>query len=203
MIDVIQTHISQGVIQHVEEHRHLLTEDVSSYAKGRLRAWIGLEAPLSKSQSFKPAPFGYDSRLWLWLERFCKAKLDFAPEIALLHVGGADCGDPDEKASDGSGGECGIKTHRDASYADYRAVGINLIGEAVFGYKLGYPAQDRWSKEQNDPAPLTLVRMTPGTCVRFNCKNPHFAQVGPHRWAINAWRISDKLREDFEKARKK
>jgi hypothetical protein len=37
----------------------------------------------------------------------------------------------------------------------------------------------------------------------FNCKNPHFAQVGPNRWCINAWRIRDKRREDYEQCLRK
>jgi hypothetical protein len=124
--------------------------------------------------------------------------LNFDPEVALLHVGGADCGEPEVSPMEGNGGQCGIRQHRDAGYADYRAVGINLHGEATFGYHYQYLYDDRWSKEQNNPAPLQHVEMTSGTCVIFNCKNPHFAQVGPNRWCINAWRISKKRRADYD-----
>jgi hypothetical protein len=202
MLTVIQSKIPQEAIDYVEEHRHLLTPDKSQYANERLRAWIGAEAPLSERFQFQPAPFGYDTRLWLWLKKFCNLVLNFDPEVALLHVGGADCGDPEEKPLEGNGGECGIKMHRDAGYADYRAVGINLRGEATFGYRCQYTAQDQWTKVQNNPAPLEHVKMTTGTCVLFNCKNPHFAQVGPNRWCINAWRISKKRRDEFEEFRK-
>lgn len=192
------------MIEFVESHRHLLVPDFSNYANERLRAWVGSEAPLTDSRTFQPAAFGYDSFLWKWLEKFCNDQLDFNPEIALLHVGGADCSNPEEKPMDGHGGECGIRRHRDAAYADFRAVGINIKGEATFGYQSFYPYQDRWTSpaEQNKNAILEHVKMTEGTCVKFNCKNPHFAQVGPGRWCINAWRISSKRREEFEKYRK-
>jgi hypothetical protein len=198
MLTVIQSEIPEEIIQHIIINRHKLTADVSNYAKGRLRAWIGLEAPLTDKQKFKVAPFGFKDKLWIWLNDFCKNKLNFSPEIGLLHVGGADCSDPEDEPLDGNGGECGIKRHRDAGYADFRAVGINLIGEATFGYQSFYPNQDRWSKEQNANAKLEIVKMSRGTCVVFNCKNPHFAQVGPNRWCINAWRIREGYREQYE-----
>jgi hypothetical protein len=147
-----------------------------------------------------PEAFGYESRLWKWLVKFCQYHMNFEPEVALLHVGGANCGDPEETPEQGSGGECGILRHRDAAYADFRAIGINLQGEATFGYQSFYPFQDRYTKpdEQNKTAPLEHVKMTSGTMVAFNCKNPHFAQVGPNRWCINAWRISEKRRKEYE-----
>lgn len=197
MLEVIQSSIPLPVIEYIRSNRDKLTPDVSNYANGRMRAWIGLEAPLTDKQTFKPAPFGFNDRLWIWVFKFCRAKLNFEPDIALLHVGGADCSDPEENPIDGNGGECGIKTHRDAGYADFRAVGINLIGEATFGYKALYPDQDKWSKVWDKEAKLEIVKMTKGTCVIFNCKNPHFAQVGPNRWCINAWRISSKRREEY------
>lgn len=201
MLSVSVHSISPNIVSFIESSRNLLTADFSNYAKGRLRAWIGLEAPLSKSQQFRPAPFGYDSVLWKWLQGFCQEHLNFDPEIGLLHVGGADCSDPEERPENGRNGECGIAEHRDASYADYRAVGINLAGVAVFGYRPCYPLHDRWSAEQDMAARIQHVRMVPGSCVVFNCKNPHFAQVGPNRWCVNAWRISPKLRADFETSR--
>jgi hypothetical protein len=202
MLTVIQTTISPLVIKYLEDNKHKLVPDVSNYAKGRYRAWIGCEAPLTDSQPFRKAPFDYDDFLWAWLYEFCDVNLGFKPEIGLVHIGGANCGDPTEHPLDGRGGECGIKSHRDAGYADFRAAGINLIGGATFGYVASYPHQDRWSKEQNTKAQIEIVKMVPGTCVLFNCKNPHFAQVGPNRWCINAWRIRDKRRKEFEDARK-
>jgi len=201
MLTISQNSIPDELIDYINQNRNKLTADVSNYAKGRLRAWIGLEAPLTDKQTFEPAPFPFTDRLWNWLDKFCRTKLQFEPEIALLHVGGADCSDPEETPLDGNGGECGIKQHRDAGYADFRAVGINLIGEATFGYQALYPDQDKWSKTWDKTAKLQIVKMTRGTCVAFNCKNPHFAQVGPNRWCINAWRIKDKRREEYEKVR--
>lgn len=205
MLTVVQAKIPSEVIAYVEKYRHLLTPDVSQYANERLRCWMGAEAPLSEKFSFSevPEPFGYKSRIWNWLERFCKHHLNFNPEVALIHVGGADCSDPEDSPMDGHGGTCGIRRHRDASYADFWAVGINLRGEATFGYQCFYPDQDKWSsaERQNKNAVIEHIRMSAGTCVAFNCKNPHFAQVGPNRWCINAWRISDKRRAEFNEFR--
>jgi hypothetical protein len=198
MLTTFQLNIPQDIINHIETNRHFLTQDVSNYAKGRYRAWIGLEAPLTNNHTFVEAPFTYKDKLWLWLRDFCIENINFEPEIALLHVGGANCSNPEDKPINGGGGECGITLHRDAAYADYRAVGINLKGEATFGYKDCYGVQDRWVREQNPNAETEWVKMVAGTTIVFNCKNPHFAQVGPNRWAINAWRISDKRRLEWE-----
>lgn len=200
-LTVSQHDIDPKVIDYLTANKARLVPDVSNYARGRYRAWIGLEAPLTDVQPFRKAQFGYDDFLWRWLYEFCQTNLNFEPEIGLVHIGGANCGDPQDNPLDGRGGECGIKTHRDAGYADFRAVGINLIGEATFGYIPSYPHQDRWSKDQNVNAKIETVKMIPGTCVLFNCKNPHFAQVGPNRWCINAWRIRDKRRKEFEAIR--
>ncbi len=199
----MQAAVPQHVLTYVQEREKLLTTDVSNYAKGRRRAWLGLEAPLSDNRLFmKVHPeFSYRSILWDWLAFYCEANLAFKPEIALLHVGGADCSEPEENATDGRGGECGITMHRDAGYADYRAVGINLTGNAVFGYRQCYPSVHKWTAQQDEAAELQRVVMTPGTSVVFNCKNPHFGQAGPNRWCINAWRISHKRRDEFERAR--
>lgn len=134
MLEVRHVGIDPTVLRYVEKNRHRLTPDFSSYANRRMRAWLGVEAPLSDSQVFKSAPFGYDSPLWKWLHTLCTGWLDFEPEVALLHVGGADCSDPEDAPLEGRGGQCGIKKHRDAGYGDWRAVGINLCGEATFGY---------------------------------------------------------------------
>lgn len=197
MLTIIQTELHKKLTDYLEANKHLLVPDVSNYAKGRFRAWIGCEAPLIDKQTFKPAPFGYDSALWYWLDSYCNKYLDFKPELGLVHIGGADCSEPEAEPVDGRGGECGIKMHRDAGYADYRAVGINIKGEATFGYRNDYKDQDKWSRDKEHIPKLQIVNMVPGTCIVFNCKNPHFAQVGPNRWCINAWRISAKRRQEF------
>lgn len=201
MLLVSEHRISDSVIAYIEANRHRLTPDFSTYANQRMRAWIGAEGPLSNNQSFQVAAFSYTDPLWIWLEKFCKQNLNFIPEVALLHVGGADCSDPEDRPTEGRGGECGIKMHRDAGYADFKAVGINLIGEATFGYRDCYGTLDRWSpnaKEIHDTE-IQWAKMVRGTCVTFNCKNPHFAQVGPNRWCINAWRISKNRRDDYNR----
>lgn len=204
MLQVKQNKISEECITYIEANRDRLTPDVSSYANNRMRAWIGAEAPLADKFNFESAPFGPEDKLWKFVVWYCKSYLEFTPEVALLHVGGADCSDPDENAIEGRGGECGIKMHRDAGYADFRAVGINLIGDAVFGYRAVYPGFS-WvpQHQQNEDAPIQRVKMTSGTSVIFNCKNPHFAQVGPNRWCINAWRISNKRRDDYNEFMRK
>jgi hypothetical protein len=198
MLNVFQNIIDNKIIKYLDQNVHKLVPDISNYAKGRLRAWIGLEAPLTDKQFFKLGQFSYNDFIWKWLNQFCIDNLQFVPEIALVHIGGADCSDPDEQPTEGRGGTCGIKEHRDAGYADFRAVGINIHGNATFGYRSVYPHQDRWSKVVGNDAKLEIIQMTTGTSVVFNCKNPHFAQVGPNRWCINAWRIRDKRRKDFE-----
>lgn len=199
-----QLSVHDDVLKYIHKHASLLTPDHSNYARGRRRVWLGLEAPLTSNRTFQPVHplFSYHSPLWKWLDGFCRKYLGFVPEVGLLHVGGADCSDPEETPDDGRGGECGITTHRDAAYADFKAVGINVAGTATFGYREVYPYIDRWSapKECNGGACLQHVHMTPGTCVVFNCKNPHFGQAGPNRWCINAWRISEKRRKDFHAA---
>jgi hypothetical protein len=202
MLTVVQSQIPKEVIEYVEQNRQLLKPDYSQYANKRMRAWIGAEGPLADKFSFQIPPFGYDTRLWKWLKKYCKHVLDFEAELALLHVGGADCSDPEEKPIQGRGGECGIMMHRDAGYADYRAVGINLCGEATFGYRCEYKYQDQGGGGKNAAPEIETVKMIAGTCVAFNCKNPHFAQVGPNRWCINAWRVSKKRRVEFEEWKK-
>lgn len=196
MLTIVQVSINPKVIEYLEENRRLLVPDVSNYAKGRRRAWIGMEAPLTDKVPFKKAPFGYETPLWKWLTLFSDKYLNFVPEVGLVHIGGADCSDPEDKPEDGGGGQCGIQWHRDAGYADFRAIGINLIGNATFLYRPFYPDQDKWSKGNKD-AQVEYVKMTTGTAMAFNCKNPHGAKVGPNRWCINAWRISNKRREEF------
>jgi hypothetical protein len=144
MLSVFQNTIDNEVLEYLDQNISKLVPDVSNYAKGRLRAWIGLEAPLTDKQSFKLGQFTYNDFIWEWLNKFCIDNLSFTPEIALVHIGGADCSDPEDYPKDGKGGACGIKEHRDAGYADFRAVGINLRGNATFGYRAIYQNQDRW-----------------------------------------------------------
>ena len=200
MLTVIQIDLSKykELLLYTIEAVKDLTPDLSNYAKRRKRTWIGCEAPLTDNQRFKNVKHNFKSPLWIFLKDFSQQELGFTPELALLHLGGADCSDPEESPINGRGGECGILFHRDAGYADYKAIGINLSGNAVFGYKDCYTTQDCWKKEQDVNAKIQTINMISGTSIIFNCKNPHFGQAGPNRLCINAWRISKKRRKEFE-----
>jgi len=155
----------------------LLGTDVSSYAPGRRRIWFPYEAPLSNNRTFELAlP---DQKIWAFVKNIC-ASFGWEPELALISKGGE------------------ISAHRDAAYADFRSIGINL-GSVTWCYERIYPAFG-WAEPSKciDPSEITKVPMTGGEVFEFNCKNPHWTEdVDPNRWAINAWRISAKKRIEF------
>lgn len=155
----------------------MLGRDVSSYAPGRARSWFPYEAPLSDSQSFK---LGLDdNNLWSFSNEVCKL-IGWEPELALVSKGGT------------------INPHRDAAYADFKSVGINL-GKVTWCYERIYP-NFSWAPPASciNPSEITCLDMTGGEVFEFNCKNPHWTEnVDPNRWAINLWRISKKKREEF------
>ena len=82
-----------------------LQEDVSNYAKGRMRVWMPYEAPLSTDLKFKPGLL--NGELWQFIVDLC-AKHGFTAQLALASKGGS------------------IKPHRDATYAANWSFGINL-----------------------------------------------------------------------------
>lgn len=179
IIGQITTEVQETILGHLNEHiaPHLYA-DVSNYAKGRMRCWLPYEAPLSKTGLWKYGQFGeHADKVWDYIQRVVPA--DFKPDTALLSKGGA------------------IQRHRDATYADYRAIGINL-GEVTWCYETCYP-EYRWSKDAPASAPVQKIAMTGGEIFEFNCKNPHWVEdVSPERWGINVWHVNPKVREDFE-----
>lgn len=96
---------------HVRPH---LRPDVSNYAPGRLRAWLGIEPALHRAFRSQPGVDVGDD-LWDGLQ----ALLHFRFDYALVTW---------------SGGGQGITAHRDAGYAASEAVGWNISGTCVFRY---------------------------------------------------------------------
>jgi len=82
--------------------------------------------------------------------------------------------------------------HRDARYADYEAVGLNVSSTCEFRY---WEGRQSFGKSRSvvehtpsvDP-PTHTLKLQPGDCVRFNCKNFHSASPFVDRWNINFWR---------------
>lgn len=124
-IQLDPTFLKEGV-DLVRPYYHKLSPDVSSYAKGRLRAWVQAEAPLSDNQNFRKGI--EDPKLWQWIQNACKQAsingfTDWKPDIALITWSGT--------GDDG----VGISEHRDAGYSDYPAMTINLTGTCLFSIR--------------------------------------------------------------------
>lgn len=155
-----------------------LGTDVSNYAKGRRRSWLQYEGPLSDERSFEPGI--QDERIWNYVTKLC-SKFDWEPELGLISRGGK------------------ITRHRDAAYADFRSIGINL-GKVTWCYERIYPMYAWVPSEQTlNPTEISKIEMTGGEVFEFNCKNPHWTEnVDPDRWGINLWRVSRKKRSEFE-----
>jgi len=154
----------------------LLAADVSNYARGRQRFWLQHQWDL-QAKRFQPgcqAP-----ALWALCQQLCQP-IDFQPEIGLV-----------------TKGEQGIRSHRDDSYADFKAVSLQL-GAANWTYDCQYP-EYKWvpAAALNPSQPVTY--RVEDCLVMFNCKNPHAAQpLSPDRYSLNLWQISKKLRADFD-----
>jgi len=158
-----------------------MNEDVSSYAKGRKRVWLGREWSLNERKFFSAPDSETANKILSWSQDVIKEFSDWQPEIGLLTWSGK------------SG--IGINPHRDDSYADYESWGINLIGECEFEYRLGYKGFT-WTKEKETG--IKSVNLIPGSVWQFNCKNLHSAKPSPKRLGLNLWRISSKFRMMYE-----
>lgn len=172
-----QNKINELVSYLDENVEPLLGRDVSSYAPNRRRIWLPYEAPLSDSMSFKLSL--QDERLWNFILKLC-ATFNWKPDLGLVSKGGV------------------IKPHRDAGYANFRAVGINL-GNVTWCYQHSYP-EFSWTPPEGciNPPEVIKIPMTGGEVFEFNSKNLHWTEgVDPDRWAFNLWTVSRKKREEF------
>lgn len=151
-----------------------LRPDVSGYARGRMRAWLGVEPSLTDPVRLRSGVQVND----LVRRRLADA-VDWIYDYALVTYSGDTT-------------PIGITPHRDARYADYEAIGLNVSGICEFRY---WEGRQSFGKSRSvvehtpsvDPPTHTLT-LQPGDCVRFNCKNFHSAAPSADRWNINFWR---------------
>ena len=151
-----------------------LRPDVSGYARGRMRAWLGVEPSLTDPVRLTPGVPLNES-----LKKRLADVIDWSYDYALVTYSGESV-------------PIGITPHRDARYADYEAVGLNVSGTCEFRY---WEGRQSFGKSRSvvehtpsvDPPTHTLT-LQPGDCVRFNCKNFHSASPSVDRWNINFWR---------------
>jgi len=141
-----------------------LVADVSSYAAGRMRIWMPYEAPLdSPANNKRPfMPGLLDEEVWNWIKAIC-LKHGFVAATCLISKGGA------------------INPHRDTTYAEPWAMGINL-------------GKCSWSigRTRETASDFYTMELTGGEVFKFNSKHVHKVEnVSPDRWAINIWRISN------------
>jgi hypothetical protein len=169
--------------------RRHLSPDVSKYAKGRLRAWLGEEPMLFAPFASKP---GMEVPSFV-LERL-KELVGWNFDFCLATYSG------DETP-------VGIAPHMDAGYSDFEAYSIHVTGECRFDYWMNRETfgrgpvsggfhldRETYQVLKGDlPAPPThSLVLQPGAVTRFNCKNPHAATPGVKRWNLNFWRAKPK-----------
>lgn len=172
MIDVRQVDSSQIAAWCRDALPRYLTPDVSNYAKGRLRCWLGEEPPLGRGDSKPGVPV--DDATWANLERWIEWRFDYC----LVTFSG----DP----------PVGILPHRDASFCGFEGMGWNISGTCRFSYWMGRESFGRSPDLKNytpEHPPTHVVEMTPGTLVRFCVKNLHSAGPSRNRWGMNFWRV--------------
>ncbi len=157
-IDV--TRLAAWVESHVRQH---LTPDVSSYARGRLRCWLGTEPALGPNHR----PAGGLILPDAWTQRLHDI-VGWPFDYCLVTYSG------DRDA-------IGITPHRDAGFADAEAWSLNLTGECQFDYW-----SDRGAQATSSPTESLLLK--PGMLTRFDCKHIHAATPSARRWAMNFWR---------------
>lgn len=181
MLNVI-TKLSESRVQELVNYldevvQPQLAQDVSNYALGRQRIWFPYEAPLSDKQAFSTAMS--NDRLWNFCVNLCNM-IGWQPDLGLVSKGGV------------------IKPHRDAAFADFKSIGINL-GKVTWCYTRSYP-DFAWvpGNQCVNPPETTKMEMTGGEVFEFNCKNLHWTEdVDPNRWGINLWKISNKKRAEY------
>lgn len=180
-IGTLDKSTQSAILEHLNNMKVELNQDVSQYAKGRENFWLGTQWNL-KDKQFEPSGT-WNSKLW----ELCKNVYPEA-DIALITYSG------DETSA-------GINLHRDDSYAAFeaRSISIETIPEQTTKWQMQqtYPAMG-WVEKQNSNAPLIDFELPSGSIIAFNCKNPHAAAPGKGRWSINLWKISDKQRVNYE-----
>lgn len=171
-IGQVEPNTLKELTEHCQKLKPLMTKDVSKYAKKRYRLWLFHEALLTK-QRIKPAHF--DQRLWNFTQRIHRGG-----NIALLAFGGEIAPD---KISDAR-----ILWHRDDTYAQDWAYGVNFGGQAIFGYNT--------ARDSSDPQAQTVqrIRLEPGDIYRFHCKHQHAVlDHEPGRFSLNIWTVKTDL----------
>lgn len=165
--DKIMTWLEKTVRSH-------LTPDVSNYAKGRLRVWLGQEPSLSSPTTHKPG-LDVDPRILDRLRELVAWNFDYA---LVTYSGDVT--------------PVGIAPHRDAAFTGYEAYGLHLSAECKFDYwcsrnSFNGPGYPLLPSNEHD-APSHSLILTPGQLVHFNCKNKHGASPATKRWNINLWK---------------
>ena len=159
---VLEESERRALVEHLENNvQGRLVQDVSNYAKGRTRAWLQWEGPLSKWRDYGEGV--RDDKLWPWLVRLWQAHgWPGTPDLGLaIH------------------GPVGIRPHRDATYAHANAVTVNL-GAVEWGW---HP-----QRQGNDPEGLDWRTLSGGEILRFDCKHLHSSRrLDAKRWAIILW----------------
>lgn len=169
-LKIIDTLSPQKVSQ-IKEHiltnlAFLATPDVSNYAKGRLRLWLNQEPTFAKEYTIKPAI--QDDRLWQYICTIYRKVYGITPSFALVAVK-----------------DTNIKLHRDATYAGWKALSINL-GQCTWHYQECYPDY-RYSKQVSNPTTIE-TELYGGEVISFNPKNPHgVSNASEDRISINIW----------------
>ena len=163
----------ESVRTHLDSLSGNLYPDVSNYAKGRERFWVGTEYPLSlKYQQFKVGV--RDRKLEDWLKDiWAKSGLTGSPESALAIYG-----------------DVPIEFHPDAPCAAPEAISVNLGGTTFIHDTVVNGPSNRNGRIYTPTAPIEHT-LDMGEVTRFNCKHVH-ATVAPQpdRWSIIIWQIS-------------
>lgn len=150
----------EALREYCQSLKSQLVADKSNYAKGRYRLWLFHEVDFRNGNLTKSY---FDQRIWEFSQRVYPGC-----DIGLLTFGGNfDNG----KTSDGR-----IGLHRDHTYANPKAVSVNL-GEAIFSY--GEP-------EQQD------YLLADGDITEFNCKILHAIKqvLTPERFSLVFWKLN-------------
>ena len=171
-----------GVIQHLNSLSGHLYPDVSNYARGRKRFWLGTEYPLSlKYQQFKGGV--RDPRLEKWIrDVWAQSGLGGRPESALAIFG-----------------DVPIEYHPDAPCAAPHAIQVNLGGTRFIHDSVVSGPSNRNGRLYTPSSPIEHT-LDMGEVTRFNCKHVHAtAEPEPDRWSIIVWQISGYGRTAYNK----